>query len=167
MIGSVLLDQLTKLFAYRALAPDRSVEVIKGVFRFTYIENDGAAFGMLDDHRWVFMILSTLGIAALAVYLWKIAPKSLLAKISISCIIGGGIGNMIDRIRLGFVIDFLDFCALPNLWKWVFNVADSFVCVGTAMLIVYLLLDIIKDAKTEKNKESVKDGKEKAKDETV
>ena len=165
VIGSVLLDQLTKLWAFRALAPNGSFELIKGVFRFTYIENDGAAFGMLDDHRWIFMLLSTVGIAALAVYLWRFAPKSMLAKLSISFIIGGGIGNMIDRIRLGFVIDFLDFCAFPNLWKWVFNVADSFVCVGTGMLIVYLIIDIIKDAKAEKNKASEADGGEKAENE--
>ena len=68
-------------------------------------------------------------------------------------IIGGGIGNMIDRLFYGdsfgdgTVVDFLDFCAFPNLWSWIFNVADAFVCVGAAILFVYLLIEIIKEEK--------------------
>lgn len=149
-IGTVILDQVSKLLVIKFLDPEEPFVVIKGLFRFTYVENDGAAFGMLDDHRWVFMVLSVLGIAALCVYLWKFTPSSKLASVAVSFIVGGGIGNMIDRVRLGYVIDFIDFYAFPNVWKWVFNVADSFVCVGAAMLILYLVLDIIKDGKKKK-----------------
>lgn len=149
-VGAVLLDQASKLLVVKFLDPEEPFVVIKGLFRFTYVENDGAAFGMLDDHRWVFMVLSVLGIAALCFYLWKFTPPSRLANVAISFIIGGGIGNMIDRVRLGYVIDFIDFYALPNVWKWVFNVADSFVCVGAGLLILYLVLDIIKDGKAKK-----------------
>ena len=62
-------------------------------------------------------------------------------------VLGGGVGNMIDRIFLGYVIDFLDFCAFPNLWMWVFNVADAFVCIGAAIVVLSLLIDIVKDSK--------------------
>ena len=151
IFGAVLLDQVSKLLVVRFLDPRESFEIIRGVFRFTYVENDGAAFGMLDDHRWVFMVLSTLGIVALAFYMWKFAPKSRLACVAVSFIIGGGIGNMIDRVRLGYVIDFIDFCAFPTLWKWIFNIADSFVCIGAGLLIFYLVLDIIKESKDKEN----------------
>jgi signal peptidase II len=141
---------VTKLFAVRLLAPLGSVDVIKGVFRFTYVENKGAAFGMLADNRWVFMILSTVAIVALLIYLWRFRPDSKFACFSISLIIAGGIGNMIDRVALGYVIDFIDFCAFPNLWQWVFNMADAYVCVGGGMLVVWLIISMVKDYKVEK-----------------
>ena len=151
---SVLLDQVSKLLVYGFLDREESLYLIKGVLRFTYVENNGAAFGMLGDHRWVFMILSTVGIVAVFAYLWKFRPSSKLACTALAFIIGGGIGNMIDRVRLGYVIDFIDFCAFPKVWMWVFNIADSFVCVGAGMLIFYLILDIIKEAKQEKLKKA-------------
>ena len=98
------------------------------------------------------MVISTVAIIALLIYLWKFRPDSILACSALSMIIGGGIGNMIDRVFLGYVVDFLDFCAFPNLWIWVFNVADAFVCVGAGMLILYLVLEMVKDFKTEKAK---------------
>ena len=152
-IGIVVLDQVSKLLIVKYLDPVEPVVVIKGIFRFTYVENDGAAFGMLDDHRWVFMLLSVVGILALCVYLWKFTPPSRLANVAITFVIGGGIGNMIDRVRLGFVVDFIDFYAFPSVWKWVFNVADSFVCIGAGLLMLYLVLDIIREGKEKKANE--------------
>ncbi len=142
--GVVVLDQVTKRLVVAFLNPDVPFDIIKGVFRFSYVENEGAAFGILNEHRWVFMVISTLAIAALIFYLWKYRPKSRLACTALAFIIGGGIGNMIDRVALGYVIDFLDFCAFPKVWRWVFNVADAFVCIGAGMLILWLILDIIK-----------------------
>ena len=155
--ATVVIDQVTKAFAVHLLAPDGSVDVISGVFRFTYVENRGAAFGMLSEHRWAFMVISTLAIVALLIYLWKFRPESTLACLAISFIIGGGIGNMIDRIALGYVVDFLDFCAFPNLWVWVFNVADAFVCVGGGMLMLWLVLSLISDFKKEKAEKKQKE----------
>ena len=146
----VVVDQVTKMFAVHLLTPGQSVDLIDGVFRFTYVENRGAAFGMLSEHRWVFMIISVVAIALLLVYLWKYTPDSRLACMAICMIIGGGIGNMIDRVKLGYVIDYLDFCAFPELWKWVFNVADAFFCVGGGMLVLRLKLSMVKEAKEEK-----------------
>ena len=90
---------------------------------------------------------------------WK-KPQSKLILWSLTLIVSGGIGNMIDRIRLEYVIDFLDFCAFPNLWRWTFNVADSFVVVGAGIMILCLILDMVREYKGEKAKKAcLTDGK--------
>ena len=147
IIGVITLDQVSKLLAVAFLKGGDSFVIINKVLRFTYVENRGAAFGMLDDKRWIFMILSTLGIAAMAVFLFKFAKGEKLLSLSLAFVIGGGIGNMIDRIFLGFVVDFIDFYAFPGVWMWVFNIADSFVCVGAGLIMLYIVLDTVKDAK--------------------
>ena len=147
IVASVFADQLTKQLVVNFLDREEPFYIIKDVFRFSYVENRGAAFGMLDDHRWVFMIVSTVAIVGIIFYMWKFCRDSKLLCLGLSLIVGGGIGNMIDRIFLGYVIDFLDFCAFPNLWMWVFNVADAFVCVGAAIVVLSLLIDIVKDSK--------------------
>ena len=162
IIGAVILDQGTKILVMNFLDRSEPFELIPGVFRFTYVENTGAAFGSFSDNRWVFMIISVLGIIAMIVYLWKFRPESKLACTALSMIIGGGIGNMIDRlfykgslpdtIGENVVIDFLDFCAFPEIWPWVFNVADSFVCVGAGILMTWCVVSIIKEVKLEKKK---------------
>ena len=162
IIGAVLVDQTTKILVMNFLDRSEPVVIIKGVFRFTYVENAGAAFGMFDDSRWIFMVISILGIVAMFIYLWKFRPESKLACTALSLIIGGGIGNMIDRLfykgslpsTIGdnVVIDFLDFYAFPEVWPWVFNVADSFVCVGAGILMVWCILSIIDETKKEKQK---------------
>ena len=158
--ASVLVDQLTKLWTVAALGVGESVEFLPGVLRFTYIQNKGAAFGMLSDNRWVFMIVSSVAIIALFVYLWKFRPDSIWACTAISLIIGGGIGNMIDRVRLEYVIDMIDFCAFPKLWMWIFNFADACVCVGAGILFVWLIASMISEAKQEKAKKQEENGEE-------
>ena len=147
ILAVILFDQITKMLVVNFLDRNTSFDIIDGVFRFTYVENEGAAFGMLSDNRWVFMIISTLAIAGLLVYLWKFRPESKWACVAVAFLIGGGIGNMIDRVRLGYVIDFLDFCAFPKLWVWVFNVADAFVCVGGGILFVWCVVSLVQEAR--------------------
>lgn len=159
LIVIVFVDQLSKWLVVALLQGKPSVYLIDGVLRFTYVENDGAAFGMLDDHRWVFLVLSTVMIIALIYYIVRYKPKSKWVMTSLILIVGGGIGNMIDRIMLGYVIDFIDFCAFPNLWKWVFNIADSCVCVGVFMLGAWLIADIVKEYKREKAAKAEGEGK--------
>ena len=149
---SVLLDQLTKLAAVQFLAPISTFTVIEGVLNFTYVENRGAAFGMLADNRAVFMIISSVGIVALLVWFVIAKPKEILMRIGIPLVIGGGIGNMIDRIARGYVVDMID-CRFIDFY--VFNVADSCVCVGCGLVILALIIEIIKDRK---NKKTVSDG---------
>lgn len=155
-----VIDQVTKLMAARMLTSGVSVDVIPGILRFTYVENEGAAFGMFSEHRWVFMVISTVAILALLVYLWKFRPDSALACTAISMIIAGGIGNMIDRVLLGYVVDFFDFCAFPEIWPWVFNFADVCVCVGGALLMLWLIVSAVREARADKAAKQTQEIKE-------
>lgn len=148
MILCVLLDQVTKLAVVEKLAPIGTYPLIKDIFHFTYVQNRGAAFGMLADHRWVFMILSTAAIAVMLVWLFLEKPKSWWIRVSAAFVIAGGIGNMIDRVRLGYVVDFID-CRFIDFY--VFNVADSFVCIGCGM---FLVAAIYMEIMEQKNKKS-------------
>ena len=152
IVASVFADQLTKQLIVNFLDREEPLYIIKDVLRFSYVENRGAAFGMLDDHRWVFMIVSTVAIVGIIFYMWKFCRENKLLCLGLSLIAGGGIGNMIDRIFLGYVIDFIDFCAFPKIWMWVFNVADAFVCIGAAIVVLYLLMDIVKESKKKAEK---------------
>ena len=150
MAVAVVLDQISKYAIVANIRLHESVDVIPGVLRFTYIRNEGAAFGSLDNARWVFMILSTIAIVAILGYLFWKKPQNKLLLSALILITGGGIGNMIDRIWLGYVIDFIDFCAFPEIWMWVFNVADSFVCIGAGLLALWMVLDTVRECKEER-----------------
>ena len=133
--GSVIADQITKLIVVNTMSVGETVPVIEDVFHFTYIQNRGAAFGMLADNRWVFMIISTVAIVAMCVYLFGFCKESMLVKTGFALLIGGGIGNMID-------CRFIDF--------YVFNVADSCVCVGAFAVGLGFVISTVKDAKAKK-----------------
>lgn len=141
-LGIVAFDQLAKLLVLKYLVPLRSVEVIPGLLDWTYVENRGAAFGMGQNLRWVFIVLTVCMIVACIYYLLR-ECKSKWVAVILTMIIGGGIGNLIDRLFRGFVVDFISVSFFPP----VFNVADSFVVVGTILLIFILLIDTIKDFK--------------------
>ena len=152
-IGKVDLKTLESIVD--ALKP---IDVIPGVLRFTFVLNDGAAFGSLDNARWIFMILSTVAIVAILVFMFWKKPQNPLLLVALTLITGGGIGNMIDRVWLGYVVDFIDFCALPKIWMWVFNVADSCVTVGAGLLALWMIMDFIRDVKTKKTVDAVIEG---------
>lgn len=138
------LDQLTKLLAVKFLMPLDTVPIIKNVLHLTYMENRGAAFGMLANNRWIFLIVSTLAILAMIFYLFSGLSEGRFAGIALSMLISGGIGNMIDRLAKGYVVDFIDF-RLINFA--IFNGADTFVCVGAGLLILALVFDMIDERK--------------------
>lgn len=143
VVLGVLADYLTKLIAVNRLKGEDPVPLIRGILRFSYVENPGAAWGMLSDHRWVFMVFSALAIVVIAIYLIKRDPPILLC-VSLSLILSGGIGNMIDRTFRGVVVDFIEF----YLFSFpVFNVADCLVVIGSGLLIVWLILDTVRERK--------------------
>ena len=154
MLVSVGLDQLSKYLVVLNMELHESVDIIPGVLRFTYIQNDGAAFGSMDDKRWIFMVLSTVAILGILGFMFWKKPQDKLLLSSLILVTGGGIGNMIDRVALGYVIDFIDFCAFPKIWMWVFNIADSCVCIGAGLLALWMILDMIREAKAEKAKKA-------------
>ncbi len=151
---TVFADYFSKISVMKNMELRESIPIIKNVFHITYITNPGAAFGSFSDARWVFMTASAIMIAALVALLLFWDDKSTLFYVSTSMVLGGGIGNMIDRIFYGEVVDFLDFCAFPELWSWIFNLADSFVCVGVGLLLLYYILSEVKHQKAENEKKN-------------
>ena len=93
MIFAVVLDQISKYLVLAHLKPIGAYPLLEGVLHFTYVENTGAAFGMLKDHRWVFLILSTAAILGIVGYIFFLRPKGWLERIALASIAGGGIGN--------------------------------------------------------------------------
>ena len=155
ILGGVGLDQLTKLLVAENMTLYQSISVIPSTFNLTYIHNKGAAFGMLANHRWVFMVVSTVAIIGMGVYLFRFCKEKMLFKVGLALVVSGGIGNMIDRIAYGYVIDMIEATFIETLFGWsfaIFNVADSFVCVGAGLVIFCLVRDIIKEGKKSENK---------------
>lgn len=137
--GIVLFDQVVKYWARDVLqhASTQTMPFIPGFMMLRYIENTGAAFSMFEGKSWLLGILSA---ALSAVILWLLYvyrnSKSVLLKLSLCFIAGGALGNVIDRMTLGHVVDMLEFEFVRFA---VFNVADSFVCVGAAMFCIYII----------------------------
>ena len=132
----VALDQWSKLAVVANIPLYGTVEAIPGLFHLTYVQNDGAAFSMLQGGKWLFAGVLVVG---LVICIFLIAKKKITSKPELWClaaVFGGGIGNFIDRLHLGYVVDmiavdFLDFA--------VFNVADSFITCGAIALVIYVL----------------------------
>ncbi|MBQ7337869.1 MAG: signal peptidase II [Clostridia bacterium] len=146
-LGVIAIDQITKWLCIAYLKGIDAVTLIPGFLRLNYVENRGAAFGSFSDNRWVFMIISTVAIIGVTVYLLGFCEENRLLRAALALIIGGGIGNMIDRIALGYVVDFIDFY---GIWDYVFNGADSAVCIGAGMMLLYVVLEIVKEYKQKK-----------------
>ena len=143
----IVIDQVTKLLAVTYLKPIGVCPIIDGVVQLHFTTNPGMAFGLAKDHRWVFMTASVIMIAAMGIYLFGGLAENRLYAVSVAMVLSGGIGNMIDRIALGSVIDFIEVTFVDFA---IFNGADSFVCVGAGMLVLAMVLDIIKEAKSAK-----------------
>ena len=130
----VLLDQLTKFLIRNNLKLGDSIPIIKNIFHFTYVTNTGSAFGLFKGFNLFFVLFSIAVIIAIFYYLRrKIYEKGKFLQLAIGLLLGGTIGNMLDRLSLGFVVDFLDFRVWP-----VFNVADSAVTASVVILIILL-----------------------------
>ena len=151
IVVGIIIDQLTKFLATAYLKPIEVCPVINGVVQLHYTTNPGMAFGLAQDQRWIFMSASVIMIVAMCVYLFGGLSENRLYAVSVALVISGGIGNMIDRVALGSVVDFIEVTFI--YFPWIFNGADSFVCVGAGMLVLALILDIIKEARSEKERE--------------
>ena len=149
----IALDQLTKWLIYFNLPIGEVAFGIDGLFEITHIRNDGMAFGLLDEHRWIFIVASIIGICVISVYLFRFSSDNRFTKIGLALVIGGGLGNMGDRIVLGEVVDMIHITVFNDFFPYVFNVADSCVCVGVGMAIVGIVYDIIKEVKSKKTKD--------------
>lgn len=136
----IAADQVSKWLVVHYLKPQGSIPLIQDVLHLTYTENTGAAFSILQGRQFFLVGLTTIAMLAMVAYLYKLnqVAGNHFQKIAITLIIGGGVGNLIDRLRLGFVVDFIDF-RLINFA--IFNIADSCIVVGCIILIVDLLFN--------------------------
>lgn len=143
----VAFDQITKYFASLKLADGSVAKFIPGVVQFKYAENTGMAFSMLSGARWVFIALTVVVCVGVFYYLFSNRCKNLWLYWSLGVILSGGIGNLIDRIRFGYVVDFIE----PTFVNFaIFNIADCAVTCGAVVLVGYLLYDAFKDVKKPK-----------------
>ena len=131
MVG---LDQLTKYWTVQNIPLGEQVPVWPGVFHLTHFRNTGMAFSMLEGGRWLFLILTVAVLAALVVAVAKKWLHHPVALAAVVFIVGGGIGNMIDRAIHGYVVDMIE---VEFMRFAIFNVADSFVCIGAALLVIW------------------------------
>lgn len=129
-------DQITKFFVVHHVAPFENLPLLPGVLDLTYVRNDGAAFSSFQGMQWLFaLIFAAFTLAVVYEYFKKPMPFTKLERWCIAAIYGGGLGNMIDRVRLGYVVDMLEttFADFP-----VFNLADCFITCGCILLMVHL-----------------------------
>jgi signal peptidase II len=145
MIAAAVLvvDQITKAIVLARFAPDALMPVVPGVFNLVRVENPGIAFGMLGDLPpalafTMIVVLSVVAIGLVTYLLWKSGPADARLALALSLILGGAIGNLIDRILRGRVVDFLDFYVASYHWP-AFNVADSAIVVGAGLLALDIL----------------------------
>ena len=131
----VLADQLIKFFVLNELKPIGTVKVIDGVFNLTYVENRGVAFGIFQDMRWVFVAVTCILLFLIIFYMFKKRPKGKLFYICAGMIIGGGVGNLIDRLVHGYVVDYLAVSFFPP----VCNFADYCITIGVFILLIYVI----------------------------
>lgn len=150
IIGIVLavVDQIIKYFVSLYLQPIGSVSVIDNLFKLTYVENKGVAFGMFSDMHWLFVALTSVLLFFIIFYMFKKRPSGKMFYIASGLIIGGGIGNLIDRLLYGYVIDYLSL----SFFSPVCNFADYCITIGTALLIIYLLFFTNSSASSKKVK---------------
>lgn len=146
------IDQILKVLAMEYLKPIGSYPIIPDVFHLTYVENRGAAFGMMAGQKWLLVWVTAIVILAAVAVVMAGKIKNTTVLLAVATIIGGGVGNLIDRVYRGFVVDYVH---LKIIDFAVFNFADICVTVGTAILLIYLLFYELKH----KNKEAAGEAK--------
>ncbi len=132
-IGIVLLDQLLKAVITRNMQLSQSIPVLNNIFHITYIQNTGAGFGLFQGSTRLLIWFSII-VIGIIMYFYDEIPKNKCAQLSIAAILGGTFSNLIDRINLGYVIDFLDF----RIWP-AFNIADAAITIGAVSLAIFLI----------------------------
>jgi signal peptidase II len=144
-LTTMILDQIVKLYIQKSMRLHETIIVIPGFFHLTYIRNPGAAFGLLANQgngfRFVFFgVTSLAAVVLLGALLYKTPPDQRMTPLAISLVLGGALGNLLDRIRFGEVVDFMDF--FVNGFHWpAFNLADSAITIGITILLINFFLE--------------------------
>ncbi len=138
----IVLDQVSKYAAVKYLKGNNPYVIIKNFFQLYYVENYGAAFGILQNKKAFFIIITSIVIISITFFLFRYSHSlTKLMKVSLSMLMGGAIGNLIDRIRLGYVVDFISIKFGKGYDFPVFNVADMFVVIGTFLIMIMIVSD--------------------------
>ena len=136
----VALDRVTKAMVEAWLDAYRSVTLVPGLLDLTYVQNPGGVFGVFKglEPAWrsvLFTVVPVAAIVLIAVYAWRVPAAQTMTHVALALILGGAVGNLVDRLRLGYVVDFVD--VHWRGWHWpAFNVADSAICVGVGLLLL-------------------------------
>lgn len=139
----LILDQLSKLYIDRTFTLYESVTVVENFFHITYLRNQGAAFGLMAGSPWRVPLLVGVALVAAVGILWymsRLEPRQKLLRAALALIFSGAVGNLIDRIRLGEVIDFIDVHWYRHHWP-AFNIADSAITIGVGLMLLDLWLE--------------------------
>ena len=139
----VALDQVSKALVDDFMTLHESRTIVEGLVRLTYVQNRGAAFGILSEaglpyQSLMFSVVSLLALLAIALYAWRMPVQSRVPQTALALVMGGAVGNLLDRARLGYVIDYVDVYWGPHHWP-AFNVADSAICIGVGLLFLDML----------------------------
>lgn len=138
----IVFDQVTKLMAIKYLKTSPPFIILDNFFQFHYVENYGAAFGILQNKKIFFVIITLAVILAITLFLVKNYYEiNGFMRIALSMLLGGAIGNFIDRLRLGYVVDFISFRLINRYDFPVFNIADIFIVAGTGLILLLVLFD--------------------------
>lgn len=142
IIFTILIDQVSKYGAIKFLKNSQPYKIIGDFFQFNYVENRGAAFGILEHKRIFFIIITIIIILFISTYLVKnYSNLNVITRLSLSMLIGGAAGNLIDRIRFGYVVDFISF-RIKGVYSFpVFNLADTFIVISTFLIVILILFD--------------------------
>jgi signal peptidase II len=145
ILSVVLLDQITKSLVVHHLRLYADHPVIEGCLSLQHVQNHGAAFGFFSRPRWaqqgwILFTVSSLAFVAIAVYAWRLPASKRLARVALALILGGAVGNIIDRARLGYVVDFVRMYFRQHDWPN-YNVADSAITVGVSLLLIDMFLE--------------------------
>lgn len=154
----IALDQAVKLWALTSLQAQHTIPLIENVFHLTYVENRGAAFSLFAqfDSRWIFVALACVITVVILIALQKNYMQTVLGRWSLVLIAAGALGNAIDRVAHGFVVDLFDFRLIHFP---VFNVADIFICIGGALFVIYFMFQH-KDKQLENDNNNEEQGSE-------
>jgi signal peptidase II len=136
----LILDQLTKQWIRSSYTYGDSHPIIEGLFNLVYVRNDGAAWNLLSGHSIILILVSVVVLVLLIIYRRSFLQEQFSHKILLGLMVGGIVGNLIDRIRFGWVTDFLDFHIGTHHWP-AFNVADSAICIAVSLYIITNMLD--------------------------
>ena len=133
----ILIDRWTKLFFYKFLSTRGTLPIIPGFLHFTLTKNSGITFGLLQGKTFIVTLIPTITII-FGIWWYVFKAEDRFTRFAISLIIGGGAGNLIDRIQYGYVIDFID---VRGIWPFIFNFADMCVVIGFSLLILKILIE--------------------------